>query len=510
MNGIMSGADKEFVEERVAFIVDSKHVDQFIPRISVVKTIDRVGRAKVEKNFRPFSTDDISRVLDFENVEDPPPDGPMMHGEGGLNDMKFPKRHICLRGGFLFYFDLNDVSGTGQSHYVHYHGPPIGVIPLDKVKVEFPPGGRRVFREHAQSDARTGYELAILHASNEEGARPPAFIAADSLGQRDKWANAIKERAAVESHTPLRAQVFGQEDTYAMTPAEILKEKENKKEKQEKENGKRDNRRKGRRSSLAGKKDDQGNGEDNAIGDALQEFGKNNFVEKTWIDNYFETHNDIDADQKARQLEQWQDAIKKGLKNAVLEQYEYFVEASAEMTKMGKDVVDLKTLVETQVETIKEMKEIDFTGVLGEPTDGGGSEPGGIFNERRKGLRRNKSGESFGDYESDDVSSVSSYGGEKENGAGPANGQEPKYRDPESKEGVIEIPSYLEDAAEEILAFAKESRYTDATELWAKAKDEVTEIMKQVRLGLQFERLRLLFETYIVTLHSTNNRRTIF
>lgn len=478
----MNGTEKEYVEERVAYSLDSKRPDQFIPRIAVVKTIDRVGRAKVEKNFRPFSTEDISRVLDFENVPDPPPDGPMMHGEGGLNDMKFPKRHICLRGGFLFYFDLKDVSGTGQSHYVHYHGPPMGVIPLDKVHIEFPPGGRRVFREHAQSEARTGYELAILHASNEDGARPPAFIAADSLGQRDKWANAIKARAEIEAPTSLRAQLFGQEETFATKPAEIMKEKETKKKEEQKkmEGGKRENRRKGRRSSTAtGKKDDD-EAEDNLIGDALQEFGKNNFVEKGWIDNYFETHNDMDAEQKVRQLEQWQDAIKKGLKNAVLEQYEYFVEASAEMTKMGKEVVDLKTLVETQVETIKEMKEIDFTGVIVDPKDGNGSEGDGAMNERRK-VRRRQSNDGLGaDYDSD-VSSVSSYG-EAENGTGPANAQEPKYRDPDSKEGAIDVPSFLEDAAEEIMAFAKESRYTDATELWAKAKEEVTEIMKQVRI----------------------------
>ncbi len=243
--------------------------------------------------------------------------------------------------------------------------------------------------------------------------------------------------------------------------------------------GKRENRRKGRRSSNAtGKKDDEGDAEDNLIGDALQEFAKNNFVEKTWIDNYFETHNEMDAEQKVRQLEQWQDAIKKGLKNAVLEQYEYFVEASAEMTKMGKEVVDLKTLVEMQVETIKEMKEIDFTSVIADHKDGNGSEGEAAVNDRRKGRRRQSADGAVADYDSD-VSSVSSYK-ERENGTAPATSSEPKYRDPDSKEGTIEVPIFLEDATEEIMAFAKESRYTDATELWAKAKEEVTEIMKQV------------------------------
>eukprot|EP00934_Nitzschia_sp_Nitz4_P005106 Nitzschia sp. Nitz4//scaffold178_size73299//66749//69252//NITZ4_005721-RA/size73299-snap-gene-0.136-mRNA-1//1//CDS//3329539188//5096//frame0 len=464
----MSNLDKEYVEERVAFVLDPEQADAYLPRISVIKSVDRVGRAKVEKNFRAFQTDDIGRVLDFDSVPDPPPDGPLMHGEGPLNDMKFPKRHMCLRGGFLFIFDLSNVSGTGQSHFVHYHGPPIGVIPLDKVQIEFPPGGRRVFREHAQSDARTGYELAILHASKDETARPPAFIAADSLAQRDRWASAIKARAAIEAHTSLRAQVFGQDDTFATKPAEILKEKEGKKKDKEKD-GKREMRRKGRRGAKKDDKDDDG--ENNLIGDALQEFGKNNFTEKAWIDNYFETHNDANAETKGRELEQWQEAIKRGLKNAVLEQYEYFVEASGEMTTMGKEVVDLKTLVETQVETIKEMKEIDFVSDIREPADGQSDGEEEVFEKRRGQPRRRSSGD-----DDSDVSSVSSYGeGERDGG----DGAEMKYRDPDARDGAIEIPAFLEDAAEEIQAFAKESRYSDATELWAKAKEEVMDIIKQ-------------------------------
>jgi len=472
----MATQDKEFIEERVAYIVDKDNVDRFVPRISVMKTIDRAGRPRVEKNFRAFSTDDISRVLDFDNAPDPPPDGPMMHGEGDLNDMKFPKRHVCLRGGYIFYFDLNDVSGTGQSHYVNFDGPPIGVIPLDKVKIEFPPGGRRVFREHAQSDARTGYELAILHMSNDESARPPAFIAADSLAVRDKWANAIKARAEVEAPTNLRAQLFGQGEVFATKPVEILQEREKKKMEMldRTEPGKRENRRKGRATKM-GK--DGNDGDDTLIGDALQEFGKNNFMEKAWIDNFFETQNDVEAEKKGRQLEQWQDAIKKGLKNAVLEQYEYFVEASAEMTKMGKEVLELKALVETQVETIKEMKEIDFSNILVDPHDGNWSQ-GDAANDRRKSTRRSMNEELGADYDSD-VSSVSSYG-DAENGTGSGNAHEPRYRDPDSRDGAIDVPEYLEGAAEEITAFAKESRYTDATDLWCKTKDDASDIIRQV------------------------------
>ena len=95
------GLEKEFVEERVAFTVDPEKPEQFLPRILVSKSVDRIGRARVEKTFRQFQTDDINRVLDFENVDDPPPDGPMMHCE---NETDFPSRHFALRGGFLFYF----------------------------------------------------------------------------------------------------------------------------------------------------------------------------------------------------------------------------------------------------------------------------------------------------------------------------------------------------------------------------------------------------------------------
>ena len=153
---------------------------------------------------------------------------------------------------------------------------------------------------------------------------------------------------------------------------------------------------------------------------------------------------------------------------------------------MGKEVVELKSLVETQVETIKEVKEIDFSSAIQDPTDENGSDGEDLFHDRRKAAtRRRNHSEGLGDYDFDDNSSMSSYEeGDKEGGR--ANGEQ-RFRDPESRDGAIDVPSFLEDAAEEILAFAKESRYSDATELWAKAKEEVTDIMKQVRLSQRFE-----------------------
>lgn len=524
---------KEFVEEKVAYAVDQAHPEKFNPRISISKTVDRIGRAKVEKTFRPFETDDIGRVLDFEQVPDPPPDGPMMHCEVEEKDLGFPSRHFCLRGGFLFYFDLSDVSGTGQSHYITYHGPPMGVIPLDKVKIEFPPGGRRVFREHAHTNARNGYELVILHEpvdESKEGRRPPAFVVAESLGNREKWATALRARAKMDQPTTMRPVAYTGDSSLFTKPQELLKEsKDSKAESREAAtavavqtpSGK-EKKAKGRSSrrlnTVSGKKDKEGGvAEDSVIQEALQEFGKNNFLEKNWIDSYFETHNDFDAPARCREMEQWQQAIKSGLKSAVLEQYEYFVEASGEMTTMGREVILLKTLVETQVEITKNMKEIDFASAVFKPVDDSGSHhDGDMFDQpsrMRKGRRMINASSDHGDDQSD-ASSVSSYVEKGGKGHVATEGAtKPKYRDPTRKDGAIELPDWFEDASEEIMACVKESRYTDATNHWAKSKEEIAEILQRVSGALVdlaasaycgFRRLICFFPSF--TARATNRR----
>jgi len=178
--------------------------------------------------------------------------------------------------------------------------------------------------------------------------------------------------------------------------------------------------------------------------------------------------------------------IKKGHKTAILEQYEYFVEASAEMTKMGREVGELKNMVETQVETVKEMKEIDF-GLTSNLDDGdeNASYTDDMFNDARKsgGIAKRRL-----DDDKSDASSVSSNGGEPprfETGL--------KFRDADSKNGVIEIPSYLDDSVEEITAYVKESRYTDATNLWAKAKHQVSEILQLHEIPNKFYLTRKQF-----------------
>jgi hypothetical protein len=175
-----------------------------------------------------------------------------------------------------------------------------------------------------------------------------------------------------------------------------------------------------------------------------------------------------------------QTGIKRGLKDSVLEQYEYFVDAASEMTKMGREVAALKTMVETQNECIKEMKEIDFMagfndelGVDEYDSDEDGFEAphlraGGRRGRRRTGMQ--------GDDQSD-ASSISSDGRDKK---GSVNKKQDEEFDPFGIEQYIELPAWLEDACEEVSAFIKESRYTDATDLLLKAKAEADEVMALV------------------------------
>ena len=144
-------------KERVIHIASPDDPAQFIPRIA------QEGEGGAVRSFR---TDDIGRVRDFERMPPPPSACPMLHSEGAGPEAAFPRRQLTVRGAYLFYFDEEDVDpDTGG-----FEGPPLGAIPLDRCLVEFPPGGRRVFREHAATPAKNGYELMVRHRGD---ASPP-------------------------------------------------------------------------------------------------------------------------------------------------------------------------------------------------------------------------------------------------------------------------------------------------------------------------------------------------
>ena len=96
----------------------------------------------------------------------------------------------------------------------------------------------------------------------------------------------------------------------------------------------------------------------------------------------------------------------------------------------------------------------------------------------------------YGGDDDSDMSSVSSEGDESlRNGRNSGLSSAAFGRASILEKITIEVQPYLEEVVEEILAYVKESRYSDATDLWAKTKQEVNDIMQQVcesRASLSF------------------------
>jgi hypothetical protein len=361
----------------------------------------------------------------------------------------------------------------------------LAVVPLDKVDVALPPGGRRVFREHAPTDARNGYEFVLIHVPDEHSrgeTRPAAFLVAESLALRETWITALRMRAnVVGQDTKLRP------NTGTRRTEDLLKLG------QDAAGLKSAARNAARKRAARGNSDDdmEEKMQQQEMEMASREFGVIDFQEEEWINDFFSTNNDFQAGAKIDELEQWQSNIKRGLRGAVLEQYEYFVEASREMTTMGKEVTSLKALVESQNEVIKEMKEIDFTAAfvdgdvdsLAGDEDDISEEPSALPGGRKNRRRASVAVQSQSIEDDDDNSDASTLSSDDEaktkpNKKGDGIGDDDDAHD--SPTG-IEFPPWLDDVSEEIAAFIKESRYSDATSLLFKAKNKVSEILTLVR-----------------------------
>lgn len=480
----------EYKEELVTFIPSPLNNGEFIPKIAIGK-----------EDIRPFQADDMSRVLDYHFItEKPPPDTLHGHLELELDDdatvsddapPKFPKRYFCLRGNFIFYFDIENVDPSYDQYGAKFNSEPLGVIPLERTAVEFPPGGRRAFREHAKTEARNGYEMMIRHVpragqSSAEGdnssvvgsgaaqatkatkRRAPAYLVCESLGQRELWANAIRTRADLyQKPTKLRAA-----GTNALNNSggDVIPEHGvgNKKSRSSASASSSPRRVGGEISVLAGVIE---SGEQKDIDEALQQFGsKTLFEEGGWVNEYFQSHDQFEGTELCLKLESWQTSIKKGLRGAVLEQYEYFVEASREMTIMGREVASLKDMGNKQVETFESMKRVNF-----DLDFGGGSTPAGI-----DGTDNTTEDETTRYSSDEDEHNTKSSSFERRRGEASASLSGARSKRGGSRKAVnaaIEIPEWLEDVVDEIEAFVKECRYTDATALLLKAKTEVTEIV---------------------------------
>lgn len=190
-------------KESVTHVLDptaASHTPLFLPRIGVSG-----GGVEDEDIARPFqNAGDIARVMDYPHMPDPPPDCLVMHceapGSGIADDEEeevydggivFPKRAAKLSGGYIFLSRPKDGNESDNNSV----GGKIVCIPLRGCEVGFPPGGRRVFREHAHTGARRGYEMAIHVRHDDE--KMTCYIVLDSLGQRETWAGAINLRCDV-------------------------------------------------------------------------------------------------------------------------------------------------------------------------------------------------------------------------------------------------------------------------------------------------------------------------
>jgi len=537
--------------EKVTFAASPLNNGEFIPLVEVGGSAT-TGNHDNHDNTRPFGASDLARILDFPNMPSPPPpSAPHGHLEFEMDDddqtirddapPKFPKRFFCLRGSFIFYFDLADVAlhdprrRHGQELPEFLNGP-IGVIPLERTTVEFPPGGRRVFREHANTDATQGYELMIRHvparssstlnnadhagAEGEMGRsggakitkrRAPAYLVMDSLGQRDAWAEAIRIRAeAYRKETKLRSTGDGVSSIMEGGMMEIdgiegggggeivasSRSRTRSKSSSPSRGGNVGLRSIGGDISLlAGIIEEK---EQTDIKEALRTFGSQTFFhEKEWLHDYFKNHDEEEGRELCYKMERWQVSIKKGLRGAVLEQYEYFVEASKEMTQMGREVASLKELVQKQVEMFESMKRINFNLDVDLSRPGGG-----LHGDAEKGENATIEDETTRD-SSDDDDDEDNDDDEKEDndnleGENEASKRSPSSRkqqksvrarkravtSPTSKSSIskrsnstIDIPVWIDDTVDEISALVKEYRYSEAAELLMKAKLEVRDIL---------------------------------
>ena len=496
----MNGASS-YEEERVTCRTHPEHENRFMP---LVLTTKKSGLQIT----REFEAIDMTRVLDYEEVAGgrvvAVRDESMMVGDyvgDGTGQISFPPQHCVLRGGFVFCFNDEDVEEGEGSRYTTYESPPTCIIPLDHVEIQFPPGGRRVFREHAHTAAATGYELIILHNPPEDSdtdRRPPAFLVADSLGKRNKWAEAMKARSRLNKNTILRAgyahvtaaAVAASEDPLSQSNREERKRDKEKaaanhqsgkdqmltmaqqedraKPMKSFQNAINSNRARSRETKSIEKKIMEV-ADDAELAAAVVEFGANDFTEKAWIHSYFVEHQELDAAATCEQMEQWLLNMKKSLKGAVLEQYEYFVQASGEMTTMGREVTSLKTRIETQVELIKDMKEIDFLGALQDDDKSTQDEIMGREEDESEIAGQTNDDFDFGDELGEMMKKHRGYDSSAQNGN--------QSKEAEETAPPIAVPDWLDEVDEEIAATVKECRYNAAIDLYLKATNEIADLL---------------------------------
>lgn len=465
-------ASSSFVIERVTHSSDHDRGDEcvYFPQITTLKAPrppDASGAASnpfdadngrgdqsSSEETKDFRAGDVSRVLDFDNLDTPPSDTQILLNLGN----GFNERYVCLRGSYLFFFRSDE---TDTSRY-----EPLGCVPLSRTVIEFPPGGRRVFQQHA---GIRGYEFVIRHTGDQFSSvlREDVYFVVNSLGDREDWANAISLRSEIRKDTSLKPGTVGDADA-AITGNIIARDlKTHRKFKKSTY---------GMMEENSGLPSSQNVTEDPMLQEALGVFGKQNFSTEQFVSEFYQTHKDYDAPGECRRLEEFQVAVKQGLRGAVLEQYEYFVEATREMTTMGKEVSGVRTLVEGQLHLINQLKSIEFASNFSHHMDGDSSSDEEDDDEALEdaSLSSEESSQSSEDGFDDNLFMIPSSKHRQSSSI-------MKFDEATSvtEEDPFEVPLWLHDVTEEVSAFIKESRYTDATDLILKAKSEIEGILAQ-------------------------------
>ena len=179
------------LQERVIHHLDpsnASHIPLFLPCIRISRGGSGSGGGgnydhdadDDDDHVRPFTKSDMDRVMDYNHMPEPPSPCALMHceapGSGIENNgddgelevydggISFPKRWAKLAGAYIFLTSTNGSSSTdnknnksdqeeskGANADEESSNGKIACIPLQGCTVELPPGGRRVFREHAHT-----------------------------------------------------------------------------------------------------------------------------------------------------------------------------------------------------------------------------------------------------------------------------------------------------------------------------------------------------------------------
>lgn len=457
-----------------------------------------------ESTSKPFTYNDMERVQDFDHVTPPPKTTKLRI----LLNNKFQECDFTLKGGYLFYMNSKGSSkrgsstisvvttatddnegGTLSSSLLQQSVP---CVPLYQCMIEYPPGGRRVFRDHVNLEGvAKGYEFAIKAKCDGTPDTILAFVVADKLSRREEWINGIKHRSDIRRETRLQIITSGSDG------------KSKEKQTDDSEYGVKasDFRTSKFHQRMALTQTIMGNAQPDKelLQSALRDFGKSSYNEMKWVNSFFRNHIEYESPVMGRTLDSYLREVRQGLRGMVLEQYEYFVEASKEMTVMGKEITKLRDAWEEQNQTINTMKEIDFHGAFIGILDSAENQDAASYSDDSStGGGAGGAGKKvftvsmlIGEESSDDDSSMDSSVSEKQQRynapkkksltASTLKQQQQQLKEQASAHPDIQeemqLPSYIFEAIEDISNLSVQCRYTQASNLCLKTKDELDTLL---------------------------------